>query len=458
MKLVKIFIVFIFFYSNDIIGQEKVSDCYQLISGVVKNRTTSDFISDASVKLYQGSEFIKTSITNSKGAYNFKANCQKPYSIVVDKTNYTSSKKSFTTSNSINNKLNFSIYLEETSSICDQILRGRIFNDLTDEPIENVTVLINDIYGNTIATEITNIYGNYHFNIPCGKEYKVIYSKENFITQFKDLGVNKIDKNLQRNDIRLKSNKCRGLIKGRVINAKTNLPVSDANISLLKNNTELDSKISTKDGGFQIEANCNSDYKLRTYSEGYQVNTISISSFHENSMINDLYIGLKPAKVKVVNDSKPIIINTDNQPSIEPQTDKAPTTKIKVTPQSSNKTAIEPKNMTFDLNESIITRKISIELNKMVELLKYSSNINIELRSHTDSRGPDQYNLNLTEARAQAMVSYIISKGIDSNRISGKGYGETELMNKCSNKIKCKTSLHKENKRIEFLITVNKNE
>ncbi|MFT7012084.1 MAG: outer membrane protein OmpA-like peptidoglycan-associated protein [Flavobacteriales bacterium] len=179
-------------------------------------------------------------------------------------------------------------------------------------------------------------------------------------------------------------------------------------------------------------------------------------SFDKNTVLKELRIGLDPFETQIeidttiVNNPKPIIINTDNQPSIEPIT------------QSTNETVfsipiIEPKNIAFDLNDSVVNRKIAVELNKIVTLMRFSPEIKFEFKSHTDSRGPDQYNLNLTEARAQSMVSFIISKGIESHRVSGKGYGETELLNECSNKNECNESLHQENKRIEYIITTNGN-
>jgi outer membrane protein OmpA-like peptidoglycan-associated protein len=460
MKFVKVFIVFIFFFSNDIIGQEKNgltdSTCSQIVSGVVKNRTTNDFIRDASVKLYQGTKFIKTSVTNSKGEYSFKVNCKASYSLISDKTNYTSSNREFTTSNVENISVGFSIYLEEAIPICDQILNGRILDDLTNEPIENATVLINDISGNTIKTDQTNSSGNYHFNLPCNQVYKLVISIENYITFSEDIKTNKIDNNIQRIDFSLKSNKCTRIIQGRVFNAENNLPISESNIRLLKNTVELDSKNLSIDGGFSIEAKCNSNYTLKVSSEGFSETTITISSFDKNTVLKELRIGLDPFETQIeidttiVNNPKPIIINTDNQPSIEPIT------------QSTNETVfsipiIEPKNIAFDLNDSVVNRKIAVELNKIVTLMRFSPEIKFEFKSHTDSRGPDQYNLNLTEARAQSMVSFIISKGIESHRVSGKGYGETELLNECSNKNECNESLHQENKRIEYIITTNGN-
>ncbi len=66
----------------------------------------------------------------------------------------------------------------------------------------------------------------------------------------------------------------------------------------------------------------------------------------------------------------------------------------------------------------------------------------IELGSHTDSRGKDSYNLTLSQKRAESAVQYIISKGIDKNRITAKGYGETQLVNKCANGINCSDEEH----------------
>jgi len=61
-----------------------------------------------------------------------------------------------------------------------------------------------------------------------------------------------------------------------------------------------------------------------------------------------------------------------------------------------------------------------------VEILNDNPNITIELRSHTDSRASDQYNMELSQKRAQAVVDYLISKGIDPQRLIAKGYGESE--------------------------------
>jgi outer membrane protein OmpA-like peptidoglycan-associated protein len=104
------------------------------------------------------------------------------------------------------------------------------------------------------------------------------------------------------------------------------------------------------------------------------------------------------------------------------------------------------------LDESKIRKDAAIELNKVVDILNKYPNIRLEIKSHTDSRAPDSYNLKLSNQRAESTINYILSKGIDSNRIFGKGYGETEIINKCTNGVKCTEAEHALNRRTEFIV------
>jgi len=77
----------------------------------------------------------------------------------------------------------------------------------------------------------------------------------------------------------------------------------------------------------------------------------------------------------------------------------------------------------------------------------------IEGGSHTDSRGPEAYNLTLSTKRAEATVNYIMKGGnFDSSRISARGYGETSPVNECVDGVKCSEEEHSKNRRTEFLI------
>ena len=76
--------------------------------------------------------------------------------------------------------------------------------------------------------------------------------------------------------------------------------------------------------------------------------------------------------------------------------------------------------------------------------------LNIELSSHTDSRAGDQYNLVLSDKRAKAAVQYIVTKGIEAKRMRWKGYGESKLVNNCTNDVICTEEEHQKNRRTEF--------
>lgn len=85
-------------------------------------------------------------------------------------------------------------------------------------------------------------------------------------------------------------------------------------------------------------------------------------------------------------------------------------------------------NIYYDLNKSDIRSDAGLELDKLVKILKDNPSIRIELSSHTDARSSDEYNLNLSQRRAQAAVDYLVSKGIAADRLVAKGYGETKLL------------------------------
>jgi outer membrane protein OmpA-like peptidoglycan-associated protein len=107
----------------------------------------------------------------------------------------------------------------------------------------------------------------------------------------------------------------------------------------------------------------------------------------------------------------------------------------------------------YDLDKSNIRPDAAVELDKIVQVLKDNPSISIELGSHTDARASASYNLKLSQRRAESAVKYIIEHGIEAARIKAKGYGETQLINGCSDGVDCSEEAHQENRRTEFKIT-----
>tara|TARA_B100000405_G_scaffold288498_1_gene237239 strand:- start:33 stop:1994 length:1962 start_codon:yes stop_codon:yes gene_type:complete len=106
-------------------------------------------------------------------------------------------------------------------------------------------------------------------------------------------------------------------------------------------------------------------------------------------------------------------------------------------------------NIYYDLDKADIREDAALELDKLVVILEDNPNISIELSSHTDDRASVDYNQDLSQRRAESAVSYILSKGIDQNRVSAKGYGESQLLIQ-----NAKTEdEHQVNRRTEFKVT-----
>ncbi len=115
---------------------------------------------------------------------------------------------------------------------------------------------------------------------------------------------------------------------------------------------------------------------------------------------------------------------------------------------------IQVENIYYDLDRWEIRPDAAVELNNVIQVLRNHPGIIMELGSHTDARGRDEYNLTLSEKRAKAAVEYIQEKGnIEPSRIVGKGYGETNLVNNCGNGVKCSDRSHQKNRRTELRIT-----
>lgn len=115
--------------------------------------------------------------------------------------------------------------------------------------------------------------------------------------------------------------------------------------------------------------------------------------------------------------------------------------------------AIKIDNIYYDLAKATLRPEAIKELDKMANVLRDNPALLIELGSHTDARGGSAENLALSERRAEAAVDYILSKGVNKNRIVAKGYGETKLVNGCADGVACTEEQHQLNRRTEFQVT-----
>lgn len=106
----------------------------------------------------------------------------------------------------------------------------------------------------------------------------------------------------------------------------------------------------------------------------------------------------------------------------------------------------------YEYNKATLNAGAKKDLNKLVEYLKLHKSLKVELSSHTDSRGGNDFNMKLSQKRSNIAVAYVVNKGIEKERIKAVGYGEEQVINECKDKVPCSEEKHKENRRTKIKI------
>ncbi len=106
----------------------------------------------------------------------------------------------------------------------------------------------------------------------------------------------------------------------------------------------------------------------------------------------------------------------------------------------------------YDFDQAFIRDESNPELNKLLKMMTENPNYIIELSSHTDARGSNGYNNRLSQRRAEAVVRWLVSKGVERDRLVPRGYGESIATNKCVNNVPCAEKEHQMNRRTEFRV------
>lgn len=212
---------------------------------------------------------------------------------------------------------------------------------------------------------------------------------------------------------------CEQFVEGQVREKDSGALLPGALVVLYdENGNKIESVIADKYASFSFKVACETSYKVVGTKENYDEDSEIFTT--SNVVDLELAIGLTLAPSEFVNVRGKLMVN------------------------------INP--IYFDLDKSDIRKDAAIELEKVLLIMRKYPNLKIDLGSHTDSRAPDLYNMKLSERRAKSTRDWIIDKGIDPSRITGKGYGETQLVNKCSNGVKCSEPDHQLNRRTEFVI------
>jgi len=219
---------------------------------------------------------------------------------------------------------------------------------------------------------------------------------------------------------------CEQLVFGTVQDSKTDELIPDATVILFDGEgKEIERKTVGEDGAFEFELDCEMEYLIRGEKETY---------------ISDEKRFTTPKKKQEL--QLQLLLEKDVQ-EINPCDDLAKILDIPI--------------IYFDFDKSNIRYDAEIELQKVLAVLNKYPTMNIDIRSHTDCRGPADYNEKLSDRRAKSTRQYLIDKGIAAERLTAKGYGESKLVNDCgcepTNESSCSEEEHQLNRRSEFIIT-----
>lgn len=214
---------------------------------------------------------------------------------------------------------------------------------------------------------------------------------------------------------------CNQRVTGQIRDKITNKLLPGSSVTLFDiNNQKVDSLIVGENAYFEFLLPCNQKYRLVAFKRYYSLDTQHFSTIPIKGDIKAKRVDLRLNDDFRYSQKFEMIIN------------------------------INP--IYFDFNKSNIRPDAAKELDKVIAVMNKYPELIIQSSSHTDSSGRAIYNEALSERRAQSTVKYIISKGINPNRISGKGLGETQLVNECADNVKCSKEEHQLNRRTEFVI------
>jgi len=216
--------------------------------------------------------------------------------------------------------------------------------------------------------------------------------------------------------------KCEQQLEGVITDAETGTILPDTKITLFDDQMNIkNSTLSDGSGKYVFSVECGKIYFVRAEKPEYTTKEVTVT-ISKTTGKTSLPIALEKSSCKVtIGDDLGVCFGI--------------------------------KMIYFDLDKSNIRTEAALDLEKILVVLNENPTMKLDIRSHTDSRATHQYNAALSDRRAKSTIKWLIKNGVAANRLTGKGYGETQLVNKCSDGVNCTEEEHQANRRSEFIIT-----
>lgn len=222
----------------------------------------------------------------------------------------------------------------------------------------------------------------------------------------------------------LKKLNCEQILEGVVRDSETNEPIADAQVVMYDGEMEKMQTVKTnKDGQYTFEPiDCDTKYFIRADKVDYETNEVPYKT-PKSTGNTYLPLTLKKRLVK-----------------IEQGTDLA------------RPDVLDIPTIYFNLDKWFIRKDAAFELEKVLAVMNQYPTMKIDVRSHTDSRQTNKYNQVLSDKRAKSTIAWLVKNGISADRLTGRGYGESQLVNKCADGVKCTEAEHQMNRRSQFIV------
>lgn len=306
-------------------------------------------------------------------------------------------------------------------------IKGTAF-DKQGNILANTTVQLFNSSGKPINSVTTSENGNYSFEVETPADYTLEGQKENYFAGKNHANVTEAS-DVVVADVILEKDPGFSLL-ALVTDNKTKEPLEGVSMKITDTEGNIIDYITPQGGDYRSSLSGkklgdNINYKIELKKDGYLSKVVDFKKVLD-----------KPGEVKV-HEGLDLSMG-----------------KIELGTDIGKLININP--IYFDVNKFNIRPDAAIELDKIVKAMTEYPGMVIELGSHTDCRAPKAYNMSLSDKRAKSSAAYVISKGIPKERIYGKGYGESKLINGCACegtvKSTCSDAEHQANRRTEFII------
>ncbi|KAB1155229.1 OmpA family protein [Tenacibaculum aiptasiae] len=257
---------------------------------------------------------------------------------------------------------------------------------------------------------------------------------------------------------------CKQYISGIITDIDTEEILPNTTIILSNKTTNKVTEINTdNEGKFFFTVACETTYIVKAIKEGYKTEQRTLSLNKERKKNNDASMSLKSilqlekekreaialqnAKEKELKRKQNLQLEIEKQKKI-----KEIIAKEKDIVPKNGQLVVRTDDINFDYNLWYLRRDTKKAIDKVIKLMKKYPDMVMEVGTHSDIRGNNKYNLELSQKRATAVRMYFMKNDIEPDRITAVGYGETKPIVKCKTEEDCSEEQHELNRRCEFVI------